>query len=138
MPDTPFLSGLNFWVTDNPADGGGAPAAPPTAGGFAMSRDEMEAMLTKAEGTQRLIESQRDAVQRLGQVSPPAHDDASVRFTNAANDSGRYYIGHLMVQANYYRELINKIRQALGITVDNDQQAGKSVPNTPPSTGEAG
>ncbi|MFD9957604.1 hypothetical protein [Amycolatopsis sp. NPDC058986] len=86
-----------------------------------MSTSEMETLLSKAEGTRKLIQEQLDKAQWLVQCEPPGKDVSSVGFANTANNSGRYYIGHLQIQFNRYGALIDKLNQALGRTTATDQ-----------------
>jgi hypothetical protein len=127
---TSFLSGMNFWVTDvaNAGAAAGAAASAGAAvsagggGGFSMSRDEMESMLAKAEGTKKLIYDQVFKAQRIAQIDPPGHDAASVGFTTTAVDAGNHYLGHLQIQYDRYTQLIEKLNLALGKTVATDEQ----------------
>ncbi|MFE0028775.1 hypothetical protein [Amycolatopsis sp. NPDC059021] len=107
-----FLSGLSFF--------GDTQSVGPS-GGFRMSTSEMETLLSKAEGTRKLIQEQIVKAQALVMCEPPGKDVSSVGFANTANNSGRYYIGHLQIQFNRYGALIDKLNTALGRTTATDQ-----------------
>jgi hypothetical protein len=124
-----IFSGIGFWATDMPS------AGPPTAGGqgFAMSSDEMRAMLKKAEDLRISIQQQRDAARVLSQATPPAQEPAStdaVVGPNGVNEAGRFYRGHLDYQYNYLSELIKRLQKALGIVAAADQQAAADTNKT--------
>ncbi|MFI5585156.1 hypothetical protein ACIA5G_09000 [Amycolatopsis sp. NPDC051758] len=125
MTDAIF-SGVGFWATDLPSG-----AAPPAGGqGFAMSSAEMRAMLKKAETQRQGIEQQRINAAILSQAIAPADEPVSreaVDGRNGVNEVGRYYEGHLTYQYNYLTELIRRLRSALGITEEADQQAADST-----------
>lgn len=124
-----FFSGIGFWATDTPS------AGPPPAGGqgFAMSSDEMRAMLKKAEDLRISIQQQRDAAQVLSQATPPAPEPASTAAVvgpNGVNEAGHFYQGHLDYQYNYLSELIERLRKALGIVEATDRQAADDTNKT--------
>ncbi len=117
---------LGFWATDSMTSG------PPPAGGqgFSMSSDEMRSLLAKAETQRQTIQEQLDKAHILSQADPPADEPAStnaVNGPNGVNETGRYYEGHLRYQFEYLSELIQRMRQALGIIVEADQQAGDTA-----------
>jgi hypothetical protein len=121
-----FFSGVDFWATDMPSG-----ASRPAGGqGFAMSSSEMRAMLKKAESQKDTIVEQVRAAEGLSQAKPPADEPVSrqaVLGPNGVNEAGRFYQGHLQYQLEYYKELIRRLRQALGITEAADQQAADST-----------
>jgi hypothetical protein len=134
---TGFLSAFTFTVAGAAGAVGAAAAAAGAAatdaaasaggGGFTMSKDEMTSMLTKAKGTFKLIDDQlRDAAQ-IAQIDPPGDDVASGEFTTVAVQSGNAYLNHLSVQRTRYQQLIAKLENALGLTVDTEDQAGQAV-----------
>lgn len=117
---------LGFWATDSMTSG------PPPAGGqgFSMSTDEMRSLLTKAEALRETISGQFQNALRLSQAKPPADEPASVNAVNAANgvnETGRYYRGHLQFQFDYLSELIVRMKQALGIIKETEQQAADTT-----------
>ncbi|WP_157357461.1 hypothetical protein [Amycolatopsis nigrescens] len=138
---TSFLDGIGFFVSDSAqsigkaagsvagaAGGGGAPGG--GDGGFAMSRDEMTAMLTKAKTTRDLIQRQQQDAWAIAQSQPPGNDQASTQFTTGpggANQVGEFYLGHLQVQYNRYTQLIEKLSSALGIVTESDHQAANDA-----------
>lgn len=121
-----FFSGIGFWATDMPSAG-----SPPAGGqGFAMSSDEMRAMLKKAKDQRETLVQQIRAADHLFLAMPPAEEpvsQAAVNGPNGINESGSYYQGHLQYQFNYLTELIRRLQQALGITEAADQQAADST-----------
>jgi hypothetical protein len=132
---TGFLSGMNFMVTDVANTAGaavGAAVSVAGSGGFSMSKDEMESMLTKAEGTKKLIDDQRAKARNIAQIDPPGHDAASVAFTGTAVDAGKHYLGHLEIQYKRYEQLIAKLNEALGKTVATDEQNADAAQQTSP------
>jgi hypothetical protein len=135
---TGFLSAFTFNVAGAAAGAGAigaagavaagaAAASSGSAGGFTMSRDEMTAMLTKAEGTRKLIGSQLQAAQNIAVIDPPGNDQASKDFTSVAVQSGDAYLKHLQIQFTRYTQLIAKLNQALGNTVATDDDAATAV-----------
>lgn len=121
-----IFSGIGFWATDLPSAGASAAGGQ----GFAMSSDEMRAMLKKAEDQRQTIEQQRNNAEILSQAIPPADEPvstAAVKGPNGVNEAGHYYQGHLIYQYNYLTELINRLRAALGITEAADHQAADSM-----------
>ncbi|MFJ9782167.1 hypothetical protein ACIRSS_21450 [Amycolatopsis sp. NPDC101161] len=121
-----FFSGIGFWATDMPS------AGPPPAGGqgFAMSSDEMRAMLKKAEDQRKTINEQLMATEWMTKATAPADEpvsQAAVNGPNGINEAASYYRGHLGFQYDYYTELITRMRQALGIIEAADQQAADST-----------
>lgn len=121
-----FLAGMNFIVSDTPA-GGGAAGAMPGAGGFVMGRDEMDAQLTRLQELRRRIDQQQREAVPLWTIQSPGEDPASLRNTEAANNSGRYYLGHLQRQSGYVSTIIEKMQRALGVLGEADEQAGKDI-----------
>ncbi|MFB9684754.1 hypothetical protein [Amycolatopsis plumensis] len=122
----PIFSGIGFWATDMPSSG------PPPAGGqgFAMSADEMRAMLKKAQTQRDELSEQLRLARYLMMATPPAEEpvsQAAVNGPNGVNEAGAYYGGHLQYQFNYLTELIGRMQQALGITQAADQQAADST-----------
>jgi hypothetical protein len=132
---TGFLSGFAFNVIGQDAIGAAvgvagavaAGAAASAGGGFTMSKDEMTAMLTKAQATQNLISEQMTKARNIAVLDPPGDDDSSKAFTQTAIDSGRYYLGHLNIQYNRYGQLIKKLKDALDIHDNNEQQAAQAI-----------
>jgi hypothetical protein len=124
---------MNFWVAGNGVASAMASAAISATGGgtggggFAMSKDEMESLLTKAEGTLRLIGDQLYKARDIAVIEPPGHDSASVAFTNTAVDAGKHYLGHLQIQQNRYTQLIGKLNDALGKTVATDEHSAHAA-----------
>jgi phage-related tail protein len=126
-----FLSGISFTIKDAVTNVTGAVndvVAAAGGGGFTMSRDEMESMLTKATGTLKLIGDQLISAANIARIDPPGDDSSSIDFTNVAIDSGNAYLKHLDVQKTRYQSLIDKLNQALGHTVETDQQAADALP----------
>jgi hypothetical protein len=125
-PGGAIFSGLGFWATDMPSG-----ASRPAGGqGFAMSSSEMRAMLKKAEDQRQTIGEQRDSARILSQAYPPAQEPASMQAVdgpNGVNETGRYYQGHLDYQFAYLSELIHRLRLALGMHEENDQQAADTT-----------
>jgi hypothetical protein len=121
-----FFSGIDFWATDMPSG-----ASRPAGGqGFAMSSDEMRAMLQKAVDQRDTISNELVKASRLSQAEPPADEpvsNAAVYGANGINETGRFYAGHLQYQYNYYSELIKRMQQALGITEATDQAAADAA-----------
>ncbi|GHG43366.1 MULTISPECIES: hypothetical protein [Amycolatopsis] len=122
----PIFSGIGFWATDMPSSG------PPPAGGqgFAMSADEMRAMLKKAEDQLSELSTQIREAEILSRAKPPAEEPVSqdaVDGQNGINPAGRSYQIHLRHQLGYYTELTDRMKQALGITQAADQAAADST-----------
>lgn len=134
---TGFLSAFTFTVAGAAGAVGAAAAAVGAAatdaaasaggGGFTMSKDEMTSMLAKAKQTRTLINDQLREAVGIAQIDPPGDDISSQQFTAVAVDSGNHYLGHLGIQKNRYDQLIQKLEQALDLTVDTDEEAGKAA-----------
>lgn len=151
-----FWQDVKFEVTDTPSPapaGGGslgvAPSTPPTpttvpgsgaaasnvaaspspAGSFRMSRDEMDALRQKFEGTLQKIREQRVGAQRLTTMHSPADEPVSNGVTATLNNAGEYYMGHLRRQEAYLLVVIDKMRQALGMVSMADEDNQKIVQN---------
>jgi hypothetical protein len=123
-----FLAGFGFIISDaaqNVAEG--VTAAAGAGVGFTMSRDEMESMLTKANGTAALIAQQLTDAADIARIDPPGDDGSSRDFTKIAVDSGNAYLDHLRTQQARYGSLIDKLNQALGHTTEADHQAAAAV-----------
>ncbi|WP_158888298.1 hypothetical protein [Amycolatopsis anabasis] len=105
-------------------------AAPPhtPAGVIRMSREEMRVALGDAERLLDQINEQRKPAQRLTNMRPPADEIASEGYNSRANDVGRVYLAHLDRQVNYLTTLIKKLKKALGIIVENDQEQKAAMP----------
>lgn len=128
-----FLAGFGFIISDaaqNVAEG--VTAAAGAGVGFTMSRDEMESMLTKANGTLQLITDQLTSAANIARIDPPGDDSSSIAFTNTAIDSGKAYLHHLTTQQTRYKALIAKLNGALGHTTEADQQAADAVQTAAP------
>jgi hypothetical protein len=121
----PF-SGIGFWATDAPSG-----ASRPAGGqGFAMSSEEMRAMLKKAKTQRDTIATQLRDTQWISKATPPANEpvsNAAVDGPKGINETGAYYLGHLRYQFNYYSELIRRMEQALGITESADGHAADTA-----------
>lgn len=124
-----FLDDMNFFVSDTPTGGGGAAGGAALGGtsGFMMSRDEMDTELKRLEDLRRRIEDQIQAAAPLWSIQSPGQGPASLRNTEAANNSGQYYRGHLLRQSGYLSTIITKMQNALGIVEETDAQAGKDI-----------
>ncbi len=121
------LTGANFFLTDGPAGGGGASGGGGGAPGFYLSKDAMTAELTNLQNLQKRIDKQIDAARPMWSITPPGQDPASLRNTDASNNSGNYYRGHLLRQSAYLDSIIQKMKDALGIHTAHDEQAGHDV-----------
>ena len=131
-----FFDGINFWVSDaaNSASaaaqavGAGAAAGAAVAGGgVKMDRDEMTNFLGQVRQTRELCRQQVNETHHAGQITPPAGDQASTMFTNAAQTSRDARFQYLQEQLNMYNELVDKLEQALGLTTESDEQAAAAV-----------
>ncbi|PKV92932.1 hypothetical protein ATK30_3764 [Amycolatopsis echigonensis] len=121
-----MLTGASFFVADGPAGGGGASGGG-GAPGFYLSKEAMTAELTNLQNLQTRIDSQIEKAVPMWSIVPPGKDPASLRNTDASNNSGNYYRGHLMRQSAYLGSVIQKMKDALGIHDAHDQQAGKDI-----------
>src|SRR3981081_1684439 len=79
----PF-SGLNFFLADGSGSGGA---------GFTMSKEQMTVEMGRLEQLRYRIETQRLNARPMANIVSPGLDPASLRNTDACNNSGRYYIG---------------------------------------------
>lgn len=118
-----FWKETSFVVTD-------APGAPPSevtsaspAGGFRMTRDDMEATLQKAEALRLKILTQQGPATRLTNMHSPADEPVSNGVTQTLNNAGQYYVGHLKRQQAYLEVVIDKMRKALGMVSLADESA---------------
>jgi hypothetical protein len=122
-----FWDGISFAVTDavQSAQLGAAVAA--VGGGVTMDRDEMTNFLEQVKKTRELCQQQVYGNRRVAKVMPPAEDQASVMFTNAAQTSRDAREKYLQEQLDMYNQLVDKLQKALGITTEADQQAADTV-----------
>ncbi|WP_158684565.1 hypothetical protein [Amycolatopsis orientalis] len=119
-----MLTGASFFVADGQAGGasggGGAP-------GFYLSKDAMTAELTNLQKLQERIKGQLEAARPMWSILSPGQDPASLRNTDASNNSGYHYRDHLLRQSAYLNSIIQKMQDALGIHEAHDEQAGKDI-----------
>lgn len=121
-----MLTGASFFVADGPAGGGGASGGG-GAPGFYLSKDAMAAELANLQNLQKRIDKQIDAARPMWSIVPPGQDPASLRNTDASNNSGNHYRGHLQRQSAYLDSIIQKMKDALGIHEAHDEQSGKDI-----------
>ncbi|MGV9292711.1 hypothetical protein [Amycolatopsis sp. NPDC003676] len=120
------LAGARFFLADGTSrtgggsSGGGAP-------GFYLSKDAMAAELKNLQNLRTRIDSQIEKAVPMWTITPPGKDPASLRNTDASNNSGNYYRGHMMRQSAYLGSIIQKMKDALGIHDAHDQQAGRDI-----------
>ena len=131
-----FFDGINFAVSDAgkgvsaaaQAVGAGAAAGAAVAGGgVTMDRDEMTDFLGQVKQTQALCRQQVQSNYVAGAITPPAGDQASTMFTNAAQTSRDARNQYLQEQLDMYNELVDKLEKALGLTTESDEQAATAV-----------
>ncbi|WP_328606707.1 hypothetical protein OG943_43575 [Amycolatopsis sp. NBC_00345] len=115
------LGGAEFFVIDSPPDGGGGAAS--GAAGFHLSRDALATELANLKNLRERISSQVDEARPMWSIVPPGQDPASMRNTDASNNSGNFYHGHLLKESAYLDSFIHKMAEALGTHEANDQQA---------------
>ncbi|MFI5611079.1 hypothetical protein [Amycolatopsis sp. NPDC051903] len=122
------LSAARFVVA---GEGGGGAAGGGSAGGaFALDRDAMTAELANLQKLQRRIAAQLNEAVPMWSIQSPGNDPASLRNTDASNKSGLAYQQSLTKQHDFVSVFIGKIQTALGIHVDNDEQAAHTVKAT--------
>lgn len=129
-----WLSDLAFWIDDNSsnaADSGGAGGA--GGQGFSLSHTKASGLLSQAEGVLKdLVPLLYDA-EALTKMQPPADDPASNGYNHIAAGGGRdtgvfgFGVGHIEREYNYLREFIRRLRDALGLTQDTDEHAGRDI-----------
>jgi hypothetical protein len=139
-----WLDGLTFQVADRanavkgaaraidaPAPAGltaaGAGVGGVAGGGFTMSTEEMTNLLAQVKATRDKCREQTQDSQKGTVIRPPAQDPGSVAFTNSAQASRDARDQFLVDQLNMYNELVDKLEQALGITVEADQRAADAT-----------
>ncbi|HVW40279.1 MAG TPA: hypothetical protein VHC18_02920 [Amycolatopsis sp.] len=138
-----FFDGIDFVVSDaakavgsvgsavgsaaQAVSAGAAAGAAVAGGGVTMDRDEMTAFLQQVKQTQALCQQQVRANPWGGAITPPAQDQASAMFTNAAVTSREARNQYLSDQLKMYNELVDKLEKALGLTTESDQQAADTV-----------
>jgi hypothetical protein len=148
-----FWDEAQFVVTDAPLPAGGgslgvAPGGMPTsgpppspgapsnvvasspAGGFRMTRDEMDSTRQKAEALLDQIQRQQAASERLSNIQSPADEPVSNGVTATLNNAGEYYQGHLRRQVAYLEVVIDKMRQALGMVSLAEENSQKMLQQT--------
>ncbi|HVW40578.1 MAG TPA: hypothetical protein VHC18_04435 [Amycolatopsis sp.] len=131
-----FFDGINFVVSDaekgvasavQAVGAGAAAGAAAAGGGVTMDRDEMTTFLQQVKQTQELCQQQVQANSFMRAITPPAGDQASTMFTNAAQTSRDRRFQYLQDQLNMYNELVNKLEEALGLTTESDHQAAQAI-----------
>lgn len=129
-----WLSEVSFWIKDDPTApgvGGGVMGAAVGASGqgFSVTRDEAEKLLRQVQGVLNEIDSMERKAERLMKVTPPAQDPASLAFNTQLVGDGqeggafRYGLGHLKRERGYLAELVKRLNEALGRTVESDDAA---------------
>ncbi|NKQ58146.1 hypothetical protein HFP15_35335 [Amycolatopsis sp. K13G38] len=122
--------GLVSWTdvgTDVAKGATGTTASPLSSGGIMMDRDEMTAFLTQVKQTRELCIQQVQGNRTGDSLTPPASDQASTMFTNAAQTSRDGRNQYLQQQLAMYNELVDKLSKALGLTTESDVLAGGAV-----------
>jgi hypothetical protein len=119
---------MNFFLSDGPTGGGGGGASAGSgAAGFYLSRDAMTAELENLKRLRDRIDAQLDLSRPMWTIISPGQDPASLRNTDASNNSGIFYRGHLLRQGSYLGTVIQKMEDALGIYQANDEQVSKDI-----------
>ncbi|MFI9450397.1 hypothetical protein [Amycolatopsis sp. NPDC052450] len=101
--------------------------------GIYLDRDHAETMLKKASDVLRQLRDDQSITQSLERMKSAAEDPVSVAFTKAAtwNDGQpgafAYGAGHVRLEILYLEELSRRLKEALGQTCQNDQEAGKTL-----------
>jgi hypothetical protein len=98
-----------------------------SAGTISMSREDMEDTLKRAQNLLNDITNQLGPAEPLTRIQAPAKDPASVTATESANNGGRYYVGHLRRQQAYLNKVIDKMQEALNITVQADENSTGTI-----------
>ncbi|HJQ48208.1 MAG TPA: hypothetical protein VJ870_18085 [Amycolatopsis sp.] len=137
-----FFDGINFLVSDaakgaalgaaagsaaGAVAAGAAAGAAVSGGAVTMDRDEMTNLLNQVKQTRELCQDQVRLNPGQAALTPPAGDQASTMFTNAAVTSREARNQYLTDQLNMYNELVDKLERALGLTTESDQQAADTV-----------
>jgi hypothetical protein len=122
----PWLAGVDVEVRDSV----GTQSATAPGAGFSLSPGEANTVLAQAlSALDKLQQLQRQA-EILLQVSPAADDPASVAY-NARLASGHGVFDaaddHINAEAAYLNELIRKIRVALNMTGERDDEAAREL-----------
>lgn len=120
-----MLTGASFFVADGPAGGGASGGG--SAPGFYLSKDAMTAELGNLKKLRARIDAQLNAAVPMWSIVSPGQDPASLRNTNASNNSGNSYRSHLVRQSAYLGTVTQKMEEALGIHDAHDQQAGQDL-----------
>ncbi|MBB4683955.1 hypothetical protein [Amycolatopsis jiangsuensis] len=107
--------------------GGGGASGGSAGGAFALDRDAMTTELANLKKLQRRIGDQRDHAAPMWSIQSPGNDPASLRNTEASNNSGLAYRDSLTRQYDFVGFFIAKIEKALGIHEENDEQAAQTV-----------
>ena len=128
----PWLAGVDVQVQDN--TGATTPGT-----GFSLSPSEAKTILTQALNALDQLQQLQRQTQILKQVSPAAHDPASLAY-NARLASGHGVFDaagdHVNAEAKYLHELITKIQVALRQIGDRDGEAARELGS--PNGGVAG
>ncbi|MGH3623691.1 MAG: hypothetical protein ACRDQ5_18170 [Sciscionella sp.] len=129
-----WLSDLAFWINDGPRATVGSAGS--VGQGFSLSRDEATSLLTQAENVLDDLKPLINKADQLRQMQPPADDPASNGYNHIAAGGGRdtgvfgFGVGHVEREYNYLRELVRRLRDALGSTQDTDEHAGRDIAGT--------
>lgn len=120
----PWLAGVDVEVRDT----GGVPTA--AGAGFSLSPGEANAVLAQALSAREKLRQLRWLTDFLKQVSPAAHDPASVAYNaRLSNGHGVFDAAdtHINAEVAYLDELIEKIREAIRVTGERDAEAAEDV-----------
>lgn len=107
--------------------------------GFVLEPDEAQTLLTKLTAIQQKLQTMRGDAAYLCSIKSPSQDPSTLAAHRALVGDGQglgaydYGGGHIDLQLEHITELINRIKQALGMTTATDEdlgglitQAGKS------------
>ncbi|MEV6873407.1 hypothetical protein [Amycolatopsis sp. NPDC051128] len=98
--------------------------------GFSLSVAEAGAVLSQAQSTRKKLEKLQRQTEILRQVSPAAHDPASVEYNaRLANGRGVFDVAkdHVDAEVAYLDELIAKVEQAFRVTTGYESEAAHDL-----------
>ena len=130
-----WLSDLAFWTNDNVSTttGSGGAGGGAVGQGFSLSHAEATSLLKQAKDVLWDLQPLMHSARGLTQMQPPADDPASNGYNHIAAGGGRdtgvfgFGVGHISREYEYLRELVRRLRDALGLTQDTDEQAGHDI-----------
>ncbi|TWH20622.1 hypothetical protein [Prauserella rugosa] len=94
-----------------------------------MDLETAEGLVAKADWIVDQLEEQATIARELTSTQPPAEDPGSVHFNNVAVRMFELGADNVKAQWEHARAIAEKLRKALNVYKESDEQAGTDVKN---------